>query len=174
MTFNAKNLSYEKQEPAFLRRLRAENPSEMPVARPRKPRLGTGDDEGPTIVDQQGETITEKEYQDMVRGSSDCAFVLDGGSTTKSLHPNIETQGSLSDATGDNVKGRAAQDAAVRSGPRKRKLVKTVATESGSERPEAQLPTAEGKFSDTKVDEEIKVKLRSRKKKIKLSFDAET
>ena len=85
MSFNAKNLHYEKQEPAFLRRLRGQNfgsndRNKVQFARPRKQRLGTehrragqdgdDDDDGPVIIDEEGEHLTQREYKDLVEGKT--------------------------------------------------------------------------------------------------------
>ena len=75
MVSKAKGLLYEKQEPAFFRRLRGEHSSDkqnFSVPRPRKARLETSaEDDGPTIVGEAGENVTQEEFQAMVedRGS---------------------------------------------------------------------------------------------------------
>lgn len=172
MTFSAKNLYYEKQEPAFLRQLRAENTTDrqnVSVARPRKPRLEIGDD-GPTIVDEQGENVTEQEYQDLVRGTRQAASGLEFGSTAANELPKSDVQGSLPDTTDDKDKERAALHASASNGPKKRKQVKAVAAESRPV-PQTELLPARCEPSNTKVDADTTVKRRSKKKKIKLSFD---
>lgn len=68
MTFNAKNLSYDRNEPAFLRRLRGEHGDGEParhersLARPRKHKTSDDDDE-PTYVDGNSQnTISKIDY----------------------------------------------------------------------------------------------------------------
>jgi len=74
MAFNAKNLHYDKQEPSFLRKLKGEfggfdGRHNVQIARPKKDRLKTGDDDedDPVIVDEQGERVEKAEYERRVR-----------------------------------------------------------------------------------------------------------
>src|SRR5271154_3316946 len=79
--FNAKNLHFEKQEPAFLRKLRGEaagrgdiDRHEVQQARPgKKPRLEMDDDDGPTIVYEDeagasGGNVGREEYEMLMKG----------------------------------------------------------------------------------------------------------
>ena len=62
---------YEKQEPSFLRKLRGEHGSDrhnVAIARPSKSRLDTGDDDGPTMVDEAGGDVSKEEYEAMIKG----------------------------------------------------------------------------------------------------------
>lgn len=175
MTFNAKNLHYEKQEPAFLRRLKAENTTErhnISVARPRKPRLATEVDDGPIIVDEQGENVTEKEYQDLLRGETKAAPDSEVTSKARRQDPQIESQDSLAHETDDTVQGSEKRytQPSISNGSKKRKKVKVIAPESDPE-----LSLKGHGSSDTKVDEERKTTMRPKKKKVKLFFgDPET
>ncbi|KAK7537864.1 hypothetical protein IWX49DRAFT_590519 [Phyllosticta citricarpa] len=73
MAFNAKNLSYDRSEPAFLRRLKGEatgdrdtDRHERPVARPRGRARQPGDDEddGPTyVLEESGDALSKAEYE---------------------------------------------------------------------------------------------------------------
>ncbi|MCJ1256128.1 hypothetical protein MMC24_003948 [Lignoscripta atroalba] len=83
MGFNAKNLSYESQEPSFLRKLKSEyggdvsGRHERPLARPRKLK-DEADDDGPTYVDEGSHnTISKVEYEAMLNGDGNT--VDDGG-----------------------------------------------------------------------------------------------
>jgi hypothetical protein len=78
MAFNAKNLEYNKQEPAFLRRLKGEfggldGRHNVQIARPKKDRLKTGDDDedDPVIVDEQGERIEKAEFERRLKGEDE-------------------------------------------------------------------------------------------------------
>jgi Domain of unknown function (DUF4604) len=169
MAFNATNLHYEKQEPAFLRRLRSENNSDrhqVSVARPRKPRLENGDDDEPTIVDEKGETLTEKQYQQLLHGEAEDASVTKDISTTKP-DPESEIQKSRPNRTDDMGNERETPRLAS-SVLKKRKQVKAVAAEA---EPVAEHLTLDGDPSTAKRDGESGIQGRNKKKKIKLSFD---
>jgi hypothetical protein len=78
MAFNAKNLEYNKQEPAFLRKLRGEyggldGRHNVQIARPKKDRLKTGDDgeDDPVIVDEEGETVDKAEFERRMKQGED-------------------------------------------------------------------------------------------------------
>lgn len=170
MAFNAKNLHYERQEPAFLRRLRSENTSDrhnVSFARPRKPRLEDGDDDKPTIVDEQGENLTEKEYQDLLHGTTEDATVSKDVSTAAKPDPESENQRALPDGTDDMNIEREKRHFAISNFPKKRKQVKAIGAET---EPEPECSKVECDSSDAKRDDESETK-RRKKKKIKLSFD---
>jgi Domain of unknown function (DUF4604) len=169
MTFNAKNLHYEKQEPAFLRRLRNENTSDrhnVSIARPRKPRLQTGDDDGPTIVDEQGENLTEQEYQDLLEGKTKDESPPGKVSTIARHNPESGMKESLAVGTVNALKKRKEPRIAVNSGPKKRKQVKSVGAGS-----EIDSQPAEDGPSEPELNGEPRFKVKSKKRKIKLSFD---
>lgn len=177
MTFNAKNLHYEKQEPAFLRRLRTENSSDrhnVSIARPRKPRLETGDDDGPTIVDEQGENVTEQEYQDLLLGKTENVLVARDTSTVTKPDSDLDAERLASDSAAGGAQEREKPSAAGSNVLRKRKQGKAVAAEPEPEpqpEPDPQgLEIASG-LPETKKADESKARLKSKKKKIKLSFD---
>ena len=76
MAFNAKNLSYNKEDPSFLRKLKAEHGgdrSNVQIARPKKDRLKTGDDDEdePTMVDEHGENLGKEEWEKMLKDEKD-------------------------------------------------------------------------------------------------------
>ncbi|KAF7510302.1 hypothetical protein GJ744_006798 [Endocarpon pusillum] len=175
MTFNAKNLHYEKQEPAFLRRLRSENTSDrhnVSIARPRKPRLEIGDEDGPTIVDEQGEEVTEKEYQDLLQGKTENASRPEDTAALAKPDSNSDTKMPASDSAANRAQEQKKRPASSGGGPKKRKQGKAVATEPEPEpEPGPEDSRLVNGLPDTKKDDEPKAKMKSRKKKIKLSFD---
>lgn len=163
MAFNAKNLHYEKQEPAFLRRLKGENNYDrlqVSIARPRNPRLETrDDDDGPTIVDEQGKSVTEQEYLDLLDNNPRSDIGPKNESSNSGLDANPDHQLPLPEAI-DNEAGKQGILHVVEvSGPKKRKPVKVVAAEPDSD------PEAESN------KQENKPKTKPKKKKVKLSFD---
>ena len=170
MTFNAKNLHYEKQEPAFLRRLRGQNTSDkhnVSTVRPRKPRLDTGDDDGPTIVDEQGESMTEQEYRDLLDGKTKDEALTRKTATASRLDTEPENQPSLPHAADNANKEGKEPRAAINSGVKRRKPVKIVRDE-----PETKFPAAGGGRSDPELlGGKPNGKVKSKKKRIKLSFD---
>lgn len=169
MTFNAKNLQYEKQEPAFLRRLRSENTSDrhhVSVARPRKPRLDMGDDDGPTIVDEQGENWTEQEYQDLLKGKSKHEAPRKDMSPLARQDSEAEMIDSLPGGTDDETKKLERPNVSINPGSKKRKQIKVVG--AGSEFDS--LPARDG-LSEPHSTAESRPKMKPKKRKIKLSFD---
>lgn len=170
MAFNAKKLHYEKQEPAFLRRLRSENTSDrqqVSIARPRNPRLENGDDDEPTIVDEQGETLTQKEYQQLIHGKSEDSSSTKDTSTNTETNLESEIQESGPNRTDEMGNEQETRRLTISSVPKKRKQVKAIAAE-----PEAEHLTVDGDSSNAKGDEERVTKGRkTKKKKVKLSFD---
>lgn len=173
MTFNAKNLHYEKQEPAFLRRLRSENTSDrhnVSNARPRKPRLETGDEDGPTIVDEQGENVTEQEYQDLLQGKTDNASRPEDTAALAKPDSNPDPERPASDSTASRAQEQEKRPATSGGGLKKRKQGKAVAAEPEPEPGPEDSRLVNGLLK-TKKDDESKAKMKSRKKKIKLSFD---
>jgi Domain of unknown function (DUF4604) len=169
MTFNAKNLHYEKQEPAFLRRLRSENTSDrhqVSTARPRNPRLENGDDDEPTIVDEQGETVTQKEYQQLIHGKSEDASETKDVSTTTEADPESEIQNFGPNRTDEMGNQRETRRLTISSVLKKRKQIKAVAAE-----PEIEPLAVDGDPSKAKGDEVPGIKGKRSKKKVKLSFD---
>ncbi|KAI9667358.1 MAG: hypothetical protein M1821_000173 [Bathelium mastoideum] len=73
---NLKNLSYESNEPSFLRKLRAENGGvtsdrqERPIARPKRSK-NTDDDDGPTFVlEESNNTLSKAEYEALIKAAT--------------------------------------------------------------------------------------------------------
>ena len=158
MAFNAKNLQYDKNEPAFLRKLRGEYGSDrqtFQAARPKRNRLVNDEDDGPTMVDEAGASVSKEDYEAMINGKGD-------GSESKETKPeNVQA---------DSVKaGEDSQEAPMEKqkvvdvgAGRKRKQVKVI-----GEQNEGSDVTEEKKGESAKQPKSTK-KL---KKKVKLSFD---
>ncbi|KEF53351.1 uncharacterized protein A1O9_10326 [Exophiala aquamarina CBS 119918] len=89
MAFNAKNLQYNKQEPAFLRRLKGEYVGQdgrqnYQAPRPKRDRLKAGDeDDDPVIVDEQGETVGKEAFERRMRGDDAGEVSKDGDGETR-------------------------------------------------------------------------------------------
>ena len=164
--FNAKNLEYNREEPSFLRKLKAEHGgdrSNVQFARPKKDRLKTGDDgeDEPTIVDEHGESLGKGEWEEMLKKEKEAA--REGGK---------EQEGDEHD--GRVVNGEARKDEGAREkqqmaeigANKKRKVVRVIGEETATD----------GKNEDPKGNEKPNEKpaastTKKKTKKVKLSFD---
>ncbi|KAK2780774.1 hypothetical protein FQN53_000994 [Emmonsiellopsis sp. PD_33] len=169
MSFNAKNLSYDKNEPAFLRRLRGQYGdgsgfrNDRPNPRPTKKR-DADDDDAPTYVDEESnEVISKEEYEALVKGDSEDKVAEDAGNNnedgsneTKALDTTTSA-GEESKAATETPGPKAKQQVAEIGGAKKRKQGKVIGDDATE--PDAKKPQTSRK-----------PKL---KKKIKLSFDDE-
>jgi hypothetical protein len=183
--FNAKNLHYEKQEPAFLRRLRGEavgagggdsDRLNVQHARPgKKPRLEMGDDDedGPTVVYEgeagapDGGNVGREEYEALMKAKK-----ADGG---KDLGKQDGEGDALRSGVGAGEE-REKQKVADVGGAKKRKVGKVVggeddhvvAVEQGESR--AGLDARHASATATTATA-TKSKPSKKQKKVKLSFD---
>lgn len=71
----SKDLSYSSDLPPFLQRLHAQNAGhgdrhERPIARPKKEK-NPDDDDGPTIIDESGDTVTKEEMERLASKDSE-------------------------------------------------------------------------------------------------------
>jgi hypothetical protein len=172
MSFKAKNLEYDKTQPAFLRRLRGEITSSTsdpdrdvnPVARPKAAsRLKNGDeDDGPTyVMEDTQDMLSKAEYEALVNGKGETDAL-------KSATPSgMPAKGPV--VADDSA--RAKQKVAAVGGPgKKRKAAKIVGNDE------------EGEGKRVKIDEkptgpsDFRPKSQKKNKKftgIKLSFSDE-
>jgi len=185
--FNPKNLHFEKQEPAFLQKLRGEaagrgdsDQHEVRQVRPgKKPRLEMDDDNEPTIVFEDeagfpsGGNVRREEYEMLMKGKG-----KDDGNG-KGDEGEVEGQEESTGVGkgGENVEGtsgggekREKQKVAGVGGIKKRKVGKVVAGEG--EEPKAGTKTS-GVTDRTAefTKPQVKPKTKASKKKVKLSFD---
>lgn len=173
MSFKAKNLEYQANEPAFLRRIREQHSGgdgdrhERPIARPKRAKANDEDD-GPTYVDESNDTLTKAEYEALVaeeRSNEDLA--KDGeetlGITGKSVEDGPKASGALPDESsgkGDDSTKKTQNIAEAGIGTKKRKA-KVVGNKDGGDR-------------DQDDSDEPKANVKKAKKKskpVKLSFD---
>lgn len=152
----------EKQEPAFLRKLRGEyggNSSNVSIARPRKAK-NDDDDDAPTYVDEESnEVLSKKEYEALVNG--------DTAGKEAQAEGDDQPQGTDGHPAGDGEKSgkeseREKQKVAEVGEPKKRKQVKVVGDDDVDEA---------DKRTGKKEDSREASRPRGKKKKIKLSFD---
>ncbi|KAM0722114.1 hypothetical protein Q7P37_001555 [Cladosporium fusiforme] len=88
----SKDLQYDSSLPPFLQRLRAQNAGygedgdpdrhERPLARPKKAK-NPDEDDGPTVVDESGETVSKEEYEKQLKGTAEGEE--EGGNVTGEL-----------------------------------------------------------------------------------------
>ena len=175
MSLKAKDLTYNKEQPAFLERLRAQHGgdrSNVQFSRPKKDRLKTGDadEDEPTIVDEQGETVARAEWEERLnteRDGDDGAKNTDDG--------NVEKGGKRIGGSDSAEAQREKQHVAGIGTGKKRKAAKVVTYEIDSDKEgTVDQAIATRKNSDTKLTSTIQeptAKPKKKGKKIKLSFD---
>lgn len=180
MAFNAKNLQYNKQEPAFLRRLKGEYVGQdgrqtYQAPRPKRDRLKSGDDDDdPVIVDEQGETVNKEEFERRVNGEEPAE---DG--TKVDLEPGKDDDdGSASLAAAKNSSERQkVSEIGGSAASKKRKVGKVVGGEedlggSASEASRGVRTTTEADSgAAVPIKKDTAAPKKKKGKKIKLSFD---
>lgn len=161
----SKDLSYDSSLPPFLQRLRAQNTGygddgdpdrhERPLARPKKAK-NPDDDDGPTFVDESGETVTKEDYEKQLKG--DAEGEEDAGNVTGELKGDgkPEASGAL---PGPRVEQKLTDGAAVK----KRKMAKVV----GEDEEDGPAGSSVDKGAAQKAPKKAKKKA----KPIKLAFD---
>ncbi|KAI1917812.1 hypothetical protein LOZ58_005106 [Ophidiomyces ophidiicola] len=165
MSFKAKNLTYEKSEPAFLRRLRnqygdgtGERHGRSNV-RPVKAR-DVADDE-PTYVDEESnEVISKEDYDAMLNGTAlgPASWKEMGADDAHGSNSGQEGQNSAAKAPRNTHSEKVAEIGSLR----KKKLARVIVDEEHAGKADAQ-------------EHDIKPpKKKQKKKAIKLSFDEET
>ena len=175
MSLKAKDLTYNKEQPAFLQRLRAQHGgdrSNVQFARPKKDRLKTGDadEDEPTIVDEEGETVAKAEWEERVKTEHDRreADVTVRGE-------DLDNDGRQSETIDTAEAAREKQQVAGIGTGKKRKAAKVFADDfDGEKERTADQAIATRTNNDTKVtstSQEPNVKPKKKGKKIKLSFD---
>ncbi|KAL1590294.1 hypothetical protein WHR41_01020 [Cladosporium halotolerans] len=164
----SKDLQYDSTLPPFLQRMRAQNSGygddrdpdrhERPLARPKKAK-NPDDDDGPTVVDESGETISKDEYEKQLKGKEEGEE--DGGNVTGELKGDgkPEASGALPPDGGPRVEQKVTDGAATK----KRKVGKVV----GDDAEEESKGDAVGKSAVEKASKKAKKKA----KPIKLAFE---
>ncbi|KZZ93105.1 hypothetical protein AAP_02571 [Ascosphaera apis ARSEF 7405] len=184
MSFNSKNLHYDKNEPSFLKKLRSQYGSgnsaldrRNPVNRPgaAKRLLNDPDEDEPTYVDEESnEVISREEYQSMLKGEE--GGQEKGGGEGKEGAEQGQSQGS---------ERSKAQLTAEIGGVKRKKQAKIIGGDDGEsdddEKKKKKKSTNEGATAETKGNLENDDKpamkkvqqKKKQKKKIKLSYDAD-
>ncbi|RMZ88472.1 hypothetical protein DV736_g4293, partial [Chaetothyriales sp. CBS 134916] len=181
--FKAKNLTYDKSQPAFLQRLRAEFGGErnnVQFERPNKPRLQIGDaeEDGPTIVDDSGEGVSKEEYERMLKGEEEDVKGAGPNPKDSAVQEDIEDMRDEEDRVGVGDARVSRQKVAAEIGnAKKRKVGKVVGSDAGEkvEEGDAVQTKQEQHHNDikkpTSATHEAGKAPKKKAKKIKLSFD---
>ena len=171
--FNAKNLEYNRQEPSFLRKLKAEHGgdrSNVQFARPKKDRLktGHGDEDEPTIVDEHGHSLGKGEFEEMLKKEKEGAKEEKEGE-----HGQGEVNGS--DERREDLQQesfREKQQVAEIGTSKRRKAVKVVADETATEKKERDNKWEKDEPKSKEAQKKPAARTTKKKtKKVKLSFD---
>ena len=192
MSNSSKNLHYEKQEPAFLRRLRnqhsgADGRDNVQIARPKKDRLKTADeDDAPVVVDEQGDVVGPEEYERLVKGGKKGGGLGGEGVKGEGVIEAPEVEAGVGEVENEEeiqaareVVEPEKQKVAEVGGPRKRKAVRVVGNdvEDTEVVKDTAKPLDDTRDSSTKVGISAAPKTGTtakKTKKVKLSFDAES
>lgn len=175
----SKDLSYDTTLPPFLQRLHAQNAGrdtdrhERPIPRPKGVK-DTNEDDGPTVVDESGETISKEEYEQLTKASADDSHPLDGGDVGGSVTGTLENadeakvSGALLDK--DDAVERRQGEQRVTDGlaTKKRKAVKIIGDEDSTE-----VEVGEEEEKETSTVKKVAKKTKKKTKPIKLAFDNE-
>lgn len=164
----SKDLQYDSTLPPFLQRLRAQNAGygeggdpdrhERPLARPKKAK-NPDDDDGPTVVDESGETISKSDYERQLKG--DAQGEEDGGNVTGELKGDgkPEASGALPSDDGPRIEQKVTDGTAVK----KRKVAKIIGDEAGDD--------TNNDTKDQGIAQKTIKKAKKKAKPIKLAFE---
>ncbi|KAL5119849.1 hypothetical protein ACEQ8H_002210 [Pleosporales sp. CAS-2024a] len=166
MSFKAKDVHFEKEEPAFLRRLRGQLTSgdsarhEQPIPRNKRLTKDDDDDDAPTyVLEDSKESLTKEQYEALVSGKA--AAEMDDAATAEQVNQE----------PGPKQKDKIAE---VGAGTRKRKAAKIVGEEVADEQAKKSKhveQSTEGKAGDATTGKKTKKKVKT----VKLTFaDDET
>jgi hypothetical protein len=190
MAFKAKDLEYDKHEPAFLRKLRGEyggldGRHNVQIARPKKDRLktGDGDEDEPVILDESGQIVEKSELERRLKGDADT-----GTDPDNQQQPGVEE--SLKDESGVGGEQQEQQQSERQkvteigslAHVKKRKAGKVVVDDEQDEAVDEKAASSSGGKNEKTIttydnggikDKDTKRKDPPKKKgkKIKLSFD---
>jgi hypothetical protein len=150
-----KDLQFDKSLPPFLQRLHAQKGGfgdadrhERAIARPKKAK-DDNEDDGPTMVDETGETLTKDEYEKLTTAS---AVPEEGSASELEARPTTGEEASAAKVDRKVTDGAASK---------KRKVAKIVGEEEGT--------TPQG--DDAAVAPKVVKKAKKKAKPVKLAFD---
>lgn len=167
-------LEFQKQEPAFLRKLREQHGgprNNVQIARPKKDRLRTGEDgeDDPVIVDEAGEDVAKEDWEERLRREKDGPAEMKDESTVGAADAKSAVEAGL---------GREKQKEAEIGAIKKRKAGKVIAEDEAEQDGHDDGTKTKSKsktgpdFDDlNSAAEGVTKKPKKKAKKIKLSFD---
>ncbi|GAB7357931.1 hypothetical protein MBLNU230_g0098t1 [Neophaeotheca triangularis] len=132
-----KDLSYDTSLPPFLQRLHDQNAGrgdtdrhERQIARPTRPKEANEDD-GPTVIDESGETVSKAEYEKLtdraVEDAESAAKEVEGTNVRgKSIADGPASSGALPAHDEGKEKSKAQSSATEGAASRKRKVGKVI------------------------------------------------
>lgn len=173
----SKDLSYDSSLPPFLQRMHDQNAGrgngdrhEREIARPTRPK-DANEDDGPTVIDESGETVSKEEYEKLTdKAVEDADSAVKEVESTNVRGKSIAGGPSLSGAlpAKDNSEERKkSQTAATDVAPsRKRKVGKVVRGDNNAEEDKDQGKDEEDESGTKKVAKKTKKKV-----KPKLAFE---
>ena len=167
----SKDLSYDSALPPFLQRLHDQNAGrgdtdrhERAIARPKRAK-DPNEDDGPTIVDDSGETLSKAEVEKL---TADTALKDDTPGVTGKIDPYVEPKvsgalpsGERSVSTAQSGATRTEQKITDGTTQKKRKLGKAIGDDDGA--------AEESKIRDASTTKSIK-KAKKKAKPVKLAF----
>lgn len=164
----SKDLSYDSSLPPFLQRLHDKNAGrgdtdrhERPIARPKKSK-DPNEDDGPTVVDESGETLSKDEVEKLTNSTE--PGIGDSENVTGELDPTAEPK-----ASGALPSDKASENTVTDGiATKKRKAAKVIGQEEDVDQ---EVSDATGKKEKTGV--KTAKKIRKKAKPIKLAFDDE-
>lgn len=176
MSLKAKNLEFDKSQPAFLRRLRGEIVGQSDgdpdrhhntTTRPRRPaRLDAGEDDGPTyVMEDTNATLTQDEYEGMLKrvegvqntGDNDAKADGESGEVVKG-------------SEGTEVNGKAKQKLGAIGGAKKRKAIKVIGVDDDHVRSDTKATGAKPDNKDEQTLKKLENKPKRKKAKVKIDF----
>lgn len=167
MSFKAKDLTYDANEPLFLRKLRSQYGDtsgrlQRPAQRPRKLKEHDDDDEPTYVYEESNEVLTKEQYEELIRETTDKKDehqMQDRADQEETaLKPGQDARPSA-EREREAKSSAPKQTIAEIGGPRKRKQVKVIGDENTVTPENIQEPPQGSR------------KPKQTKKKIKLSFD---
>jgi hypothetical protein len=177
MSLKAKNLEFDKSQPAFLRRLRGEivgqgdgdpDRHHNAAVRPKRPdRLDAGEDDGPTyVIEDTNATLTKDEYEAMVKGENGAQNTGDDYAKAAS-----DCSEDVKGAEGTKVGSKAKQKLGTVGAPKKRKAIKIISGDDDHAGSDSEAAVSNSIKKDEQKSKSMEKKAPKKKKaKVKIDF----
>ncbi|EMC97945.1 hypothetical protein BAUCODRAFT_146546 [Baudoinia panamericana UAMH 10762] len=171
----SKDLQYDSTLPPFLQRLHDQNAGrgdsdrhERPIARPKRARDPDEDDDGPTVVDESGETVSKDDLEQLTKPGTESASVSEdvGGSISGDVHTDAAPK--ASGALPVNGESHALRKVTDGLTTKKRKAAKVVGDDQAKD--EGAESAEKGKSSSSRGGK-APAKTKKKPKAVKLAFN---